>query len=62
VQTIKRAGIGLVVVAVALLLMLGQFWIIYVAPLALFIGVAVVYGYLSAQPESQEASRRGHTR
>ncbi len=40
----------LIIVAGSLLLMLGQFWLLYVAPLLIFLGIAVAYGYLSSRP------------
>lgn len=37
------------VVGLSLLVMLGLFWVIDIAPLILFIGMAVTYGILSAR-------------
>lgn len=52
----RRVGqviMGAMVVALMLLLMLGQFWVIYLAPLLIFIGVGVVYGFLSSKPRGK---------
>ncbi len=50
-KIVARTSIGVLVVVGALLLMLGQFWLLYVAPLLIFVGVALVYGYLSSKPK-----------
>lgn len=50
-KIVARTSIGVLVVVGALLLMLGQFWLLYIAPLLIFIGVALVYGYLSSKPK-----------
>ena len=50
-KIVAKTSIGVLVVVGALLLMLGQFWLLYVAPLLIFVGVGLVYGYLSSKPK-----------
>jgi flagellar motor component MotA len=57
-KTIGRILLAVIAVAGALLLMLGQFWVLYLAPMLIFIGVAVVYGYLSSKPLSKGQNPR----
>lgn len=55
----KKMGkllIGVLVVSIALLAMLGEFWIIYLAPLLIFVGVGITYGFLSSKPRARSSS------
>lgn len=58
-----RAGIlGLlgaaVAAACALVLMIGMFWVLEVLPLAGFIALAIVYGFLSHRSPDRDGTRR----
>ncbi len=46
----------LAAIAVALLVMMGMFWVLEIAPLILFVGMAIVYGILSRSPKSSAQS------
>lgn len=60
-QKFKRLGWSLVmllVVATALLMMMGMFWVLEIAPLVLFIGMAVMYGILSRSPKAERPTMK----
>ncbi|WP_020375231.1 hypothetical protein [Sulfobacillus thermosulfidooxidans] len=47
---------GLGITALALLVMLGQFWILYLAPLLIFVGMGITYGFLSSKQSTSRPS------
>ncbi|WP_053959772.1 hypothetical protein [Sulfobacillus thermosulfidooxidans] len=47
---------GVAVAALALVMMLGQFWILYLAPLLIFLGMGIAYGFLSSQGSQKQSS------